>query len=290
MWMEAKNMNNHQIKLFLEVEDSKSFSLVAKKHLTDYQNISYHINCLEKEFNVKLFNRNKTGCTLTPAGEEFKLFAEDYLVSYQKVKNKMNNINSMIILGVDISLVNPISSQVASTNSFNNFSIYPANYENLLGHLKNGDISCYFGHEKNWDKRIHFEPIYQDQLCVVTSKKNKLYKCNELSFSDLSGLAIDLSINKCLLSEIPVDELSKNNTVYTDSPRSAYDHHVFSGQSITISSLLYKGLCPPSICFIPLKDSFVDYGLFYLYKTKPIEELIEAYKLTASYFTKPNNI
>lgn len=283
-------MNNHQINLFLEVEKSQSFSQVARKHLTDYQNISYHINCLEKEFNAKLFNRKKTGCTLTPAGEEFKTFAEDYLANYQKIKTKLNNINSSITFGVDISLVNPISSQVASTNTFNNFSVYPTSYENLLGHLNSGDISCYFGHEKNWDKRIQFEPIYQDQLCVVTSDKNELYKYNELSFSDLSGLAIDLSISKCILPEIPVDELSKKNTIYTDSPRSAYEHHVFSGQSITISSLLYKGLCPPSIFFIPLKDSFVDYGLFYLYKSKAIEELIVAYKLTASYFTIPNSI
>ncbi len=281
-------MNNHQAELFLEVANDKSLSHVAKKHGTSYQKIAYYINILEKEFNVKLFNRGKLGCTLTVAREQFKTFIENYLFNYNQIKKKMKNTSNNLVFGLDTSFGNPIISHVATIYKNDHFSIYPSNYVDLYELLKNGIITCYFGHEKEWDKSIIFEPIYQDQLCVVISNKNALCKKEELTFSDLKNFTIDLSNTKSILSEIPISSLSKNNTIITNSTRSAFDYYLINGQSITISPLLYKVLCLPSICFIPIKNAFITYGLFYRYKSEQIDELIKAYKKTANYFSMSN--
>ncbi len=283
-------MNNHQAKLFLEVVNDKSLSSVAKKHGTSYQKIAYYINTLEREFNVKLFNRGKLGCTLTAAGKQFKTFVENYLSDYDQVKEKMFSISNNLVFGVDISFLNPISSHVATIFNDKNLTIYSSNYEDLYEALKNDIISCYFGHEKEWDKSINFEPIYQDQLCIVTSNKNALCKKINMTYSELNNFKIDLSNSKSILSEIPTSYLSKNNTIITNSTRSAYDHFLINGQTITISPLLYKALCLPSICFIPIKDAFITYGLFYRYKSKKIDELIKVYKETANYFSMTDSL
>lgn len=79
-------MNKKQMQYVIELSEDLNFSVVAEKLGISQPALSKQILSLEKELNVKLFDRNNTPMTLTAAGEHFVneakqlLYREDQLV------------------------------------------------------------------------------------------------------------------------------------------------------------------------------------------------------------------
>ena len=64
------NINYNLYKIFCAVANSKSYADAGVKLNLSTSNISMQITNLEKQLDVKLFNREKDGVKLTEAGEE----------------------------------------------------------------------------------------------------------------------------------------------------------------------------------------------------------------------------
>lgn len=79
-------MNKKQLQYAVELSESLNFSLVAEQLGISQPALSKQILSLEKELNVKLFDRTNVPMTLTPAGEYFihearkLLYQEDQLI------------------------------------------------------------------------------------------------------------------------------------------------------------------------------------------------------------------
>ncbi|MBO5140795.1 MAG: LysR family transcriptional regulator, partial [Peptococcaceae bacterium] len=54
-------MHTDQIRLLLDLAQTHSFNQTAERHYTTQQSISYSIKQLEKELQVKIFNRSNSG-------------------------------------------------------------------------------------------------------------------------------------------------------------------------------------------------------------------------------------
>ena len=65
------NMNTKQIQYALALSETLSFSQVAEQLGITQPALSKQIQHLETELGVKLFDRNHSPLTLTPAGEYF---------------------------------------------------------------------------------------------------------------------------------------------------------------------------------------------------------------------------
>jgi DNA-binding transcriptional LysR family regulator len=70
-------MDWDDIRFFLGVARAGQFSSAALRMGVDTATIGRRINSLEKSLKVRLFNRLRTGCALTQAGERFLLTAEE---------------------------------------------------------------------------------------------------------------------------------------------------------------------------------------------------------------------
>lgn len=98
-------METDQLKSFVTVAQTLSFSKAAKISYISQPAISHHIECLERQFDVKLFERSTKGVQLTEAGKEFLPYALSMLESMQKVEQQLKRINSGYNKSINISVI-----------------------------------------------------------------------------------------------------------------------------------------------------------------------------------------
>ena len=78
-------MNDEQLKTFISISDSGSFSASEKDMFISKQAMLKQINTLEDEIGFKLFKRKHNGVTLTKQGEVFYLGAKELLKRKQQI-------------------------------------------------------------------------------------------------------------------------------------------------------------------------------------------------------------
>ena len=87
-------MNLLQVKYFHEVVKHKTLSAAAEVLFISQPALSSSIKELEKEFNIKLFERRHGGMELTAEGEEFYNISKNILYSANHLKNKMAELST----------------------------------------------------------------------------------------------------------------------------------------------------------------------------------------------------
>lgn len=91
------NVNLNLYRIFCKVAQSKSYSEAAEKLNLSVANISVQITNLEEQLNLKLFNREKSGVTLTEDGKELYEIVNKSISSFdfaEKLARDKNNIES----------------------------------------------------------------------------------------------------------------------------------------------------------------------------------------------------
>ncbi len=279
-------MNDYQVRLFLSLSETSSLSKTAKEFGINYQNVTYQLDRLEEEFNSKFFERDKKGCIITQSGIVFQAFAKNFLTSYENTREKITLVEDNILFGVNYQIIQPIVSTFYNNYPNEKIVYIPMEYSNLYNALKDGEISCFLGHEKKWDKNIYYEPLLKDYLCIVTNDKQTLNKKGSIAFSKLEGLTIDISKHIYVKNAIPLKQLALKNTIKTDSIPAVFEHQILYGQSATIVPSLYRKLYPMDNLFTPISDSHIAFGLYYKNKNKQIDDLITKLKTISKEFNK----
>lgn len=97
-------MNSRQLKYAILLSQLKNFSQVAEKLNITQPALSKQILALEKELNVKLFDRSTNPLTLTPAGEFFVRKAQDLLYKEDQLLRSMEDFQSgeagQLVIGI----------------------------------------------------------------------------------------------------------------------------------------------------------------------------------------------
>ncbi|MGO2082329.1 LysR family transcriptional regulator [Vagococcus sp.] len=82
-------MNSDKLKYFIDIVEEGSFTKAAAVNFVSQTTVSQHVASLEKEYEVKLINRNKKPVELTEAGKIFYLEAKKVMVQYLKLEQQM---------------------------------------------------------------------------------------------------------------------------------------------------------------------------------------------------------
>ncbi len=98
-------METDQLKSFISVASTLSFSEAARRNYISQPAISHHIESLELQFGVKLFERSTRGVTLTAAGAEFLPCAMEILNALQKAEQSMYKIQASYTETINISAI-----------------------------------------------------------------------------------------------------------------------------------------------------------------------------------------
>lgn len=90
-------MNINQIKYFLVVAETGSFTKASERLFITQPSLSVGIQKLEKNLEVKLFERNKNHVILTSAGQYFLGKARDIINQFESIKNDLNSNDKRMV-------------------------------------------------------------------------------------------------------------------------------------------------------------------------------------------------
>lgn len=82
-------MNLDAIRSFLDVAETGSFSLAASRLKVMQSTISGRIQTLEQEMGCMLFTRGRGGAELTPAGQDFRAYAEKIAQTWDQARQQI---------------------------------------------------------------------------------------------------------------------------------------------------------------------------------------------------------
>ena len=87
-------MNTKQLQYVLKLSETRKFSQVAEQMGITQPALSKQIQHIEKELGVKLFDRNHSPLTLTPAGEYFVRSAREMVYREEQLRKAMEQFAS----------------------------------------------------------------------------------------------------------------------------------------------------------------------------------------------------
>src|SRR5512134_3026098 len=89
-------MEDHKLKVFCTVAETKSFSKTSEIIHVTQPAVSLQIQALEEIYETKLFDRSSSFITLTQAGEILYQYAKEILSLYAQVEKDIGKITGLI--------------------------------------------------------------------------------------------------------------------------------------------------------------------------------------------------
>ncbi|WP_442591982.1 LysR family transcriptional regulator [Pedobacter sp. AW31-3R] len=187
-------MDIQQIKYFLALAEELHFWKTAGKMNITQSALSRHIQALERELGVQLFERDKRNVKLTAAGE----FLKD---KWEVEINKLNFIHQsarQIQLGesgtIRISYPDSISASILPGILQNISSAFPMlrieliqlGYESQQEYLLNYKVDLILTRDITTDKALSSRKIHTEQLCIVVAEQHAFRSVDDLSAARLS--------------------------------------------------------------------------------------------------------
>jgi DNA-binding transcriptional LysR family regulator len=104
-------MDTEVIRTFLEIVAQRNFGAAAEKLHVAQTTVSARIKLLEERLGRPLFVRNKTGATLTPAGEQLLRYAPSFVQLWERARHQVAlppDKQAVLAIGGELSLWNPM--------------------------------------------------------------------------------------------------------------------------------------------------------------------------------------
>lgn len=188
-------MDIKQIKYFLQICESKSFSKAAKELYLTQQGLSKAIKVLEEELEVPLFHRTKSGIQLTEYGECLKGKAQNILNETNVILDEIDKLkgsnNSIINVAFAFGVINALPANFLTT--FN--EMYPDIQINIKEYpdfaceeaLLNEDVDIGFTISPITRNELDYTAIKSEKLCLLVHKKNPLSRKTSVDFSEINN-------------------------------------------------------------------------------------------------------
>lgn len=186
-------MEDHKLKVFCTVAETKSFSKTSEIiHLTQPA-VSLQIQALEELYETKLFDRSSGSINLTPAGEILYKYAKQILTLYAEAAKEISKITGLIKgcvkIGAGTTVGNYILPAVAvdfkKRHPKIRVSISIGNARKILEMLNSSMIDFGVISEMPGKNKFSIESIISDELCVICSSEHPLTHQKSVSIYDV---------------------------------------------------------------------------------------------------------
>ena len=241
-------MEFRNILTFLRAAELHSFTRAAEEMGYAQSTVTFHIQQLEAEIGVSLFDRIGKKVSLTPAGEQLVTYANQRLqLEYQvrQIKGSVENLPGTLRIGtVESLLTTYVTKQLPVFHQrFSNITleVTTASSSELLQMLRNNDLDLIFIFSKQIvDPDLVRLYSKRDQLFFVTSSHNPLAKKEDVTFQDISCSTLILPERISIYRQAAEEVASQFNCMF--SPAIQIDN------TAIIMQLLKEGL---GISFLP---------------------------------------
>ncbi len=161
-------MTLRDLEIFIEVVETKSMSEAAKNLNISQPTVSHAIAQIEREYNVKLFNRVSKKLFITDVGLKLFDYANNITRDFCHIVSFLTNISDEKILNIGVSsslntdLILKIVSKYEEEFKYPNFRIFQINQRELKERLLEGTIDIAIN-----DGALLDRDIFNEKICSV---------------------------------------------------------------------------------------------------------------------------
>ena len=230
-----------QLQYFKTLAHVLHYTRAAEKLHIAQPSLSYSINELEKELNVKLFTREDRRITLTIYGEQFLPYVENALAMLddgtEALRQMSGSSYQIVRLGyfhsIAASFIPPLIDRLyrMEENKRLRFQFVETVSFDLLHLLKNGDLDlCFSLHQ---DDAVESTPVFEQPLFLAVPAAHPLAERSQVGFEDV-------------IRE-PLAMLDR-----TSSLRTLVDE-LFAQQNVTPNTMFIVRECNAAVQYVSLK-------------------------------------
>lgn len=168
-------MEDHKLKVFCTVAETKSFSKTSEIiHLTQPA-VSLQIQALEELYETKLFDRSSSSIGLTTAGEVLYKYSKDILALYAELEKEIGKITGLIkgsiTVGASTTIGNYVLPSIIVDFKKNHpkikINVLIGNTKRILDLLNSGVIDLGLVEGETSRHKIKVESLITDELVVI---------------------------------------------------------------------------------------------------------------------------
>lgn len=193
-------MELRQLRYFVTVAGTLSFSEAAKRLFITQGTLSQQIMQLEDEVGSKLFDRTSRAVALTEAGEELLPLARKTLEDSDVCKNRMKDLQGALVgtlrLGTTHSFTTLMSDTVRmflKTHPGVNLEIRVGTAADMLEMVRDKSLDLVLAFKPILEyEDIESEPLFKTNLSVVMRKDHPLAEKDSITMSELENWGVVL--------------------------------------------------------------------------------------------------
>lgn len=216
-------MDMNQVRYFLAIVKTKSFSEAAYELFISQSSISKQIKSLENELGVVLFERGSTERTLTPAGYTFLKYTKSILSFHNnmllELEQHKDDLSGTLRIG-SIPIVSSynVGKNLATFQSFCkgatiNFDMHETTQFDVLKELHNKDIDLALVRIDEMPNLEDYDTLLYaiDEMVLVCNKKHPLSQKTEVSLKEISKFPLYLLGKKSTLNYLATHPFEERN-------------------------------------------------------------------------------
>jgi len=187
-------MDDHKLKVFCTVAETKSFSKTSEIiHLTQPA-VSLQIQALEEIYETKLFDRSSSTVTLTPAGEVLYKYAKEILGLYASVEKVIGDITGLVKGSISIGASSTIGNYLLPgvITDFKKahlkikIHLLVGNTKRVTDLLNSGSIDIGLVEGEVARQKMIVEKLIPDELLLVVPSYHPWAKKKDIPISELT--------------------------------------------------------------------------------------------------------
>ncbi|MEW6117891.1 MAG: selenium metabolism-associated LysR family transcriptional regulator [Nitrospirota bacterium] len=169
-------MEDHKLKVFCTVAETKSFSKTSEIiHLTQPA-VSLQIQALEELYETKLFDRSSSSINLTQAGEVLYRYSKDILALYAELEKEIGKLTGLIkgsiTVGASTTIGNYVLPSVIAdfkkTHPKIKINVLIGNTKRVLDLLNSGVVDLGLVEGEVSRNKIRVDSLITDELTLIT--------------------------------------------------------------------------------------------------------------------------
>ncbi|SHI95755.1 LysR family transcriptional regulator [Parasporobacterium paucivorans] len=189
-------MNMLQVKYFVAVAKSLSFTKAAEQLYISQPSLSRYITKMESELNLQLFLRTGRTVRLTPAGNILYLglseLYENYYALVEKAQNAQKGLNGILNIGIldEVNVADfmpPIYQYFKEIHPNIELAFHTSTFSKLITDVYNGKLDLIFTVKFEVENRDHllYQKLEDSKDYIVINRSHPLAEKKNLSLIDL---------------------------------------------------------------------------------------------------------
>ncbi|MDR2006520.1 MAG: LysR family transcriptional regulator [Acidaminococcales bacterium] len=287
-------MNTNQLKCFMAIVRTKSFSVAAYDLFLSQSAVSKQIKSLEDELEVILFKREPQKISLTEAGAVFRQYAESALKLYNEIlltlePHQVSGQSTIAMGSIPVVSSYGVSSQIAVFTSRQTRNISFDMHENsqnaVLKELQESIIDIALVRLESIANREDYDiiPYVFDHIALVCHKNNPLATKSAVYLKEVVGQHLLLLDRQSAIYHIVMSEFERQQLAVKIQFQTTRHKILMSTLASSVSSV---SLAPPrlvdfsifpNLVVVPLVETLTSCVALIKHKSKKLNRVTQAF-------------